>query len=160
MAPVRTGLLALALLVAVALPARADITAFIGAATTPDSRRVTGIALGGGFLIVGFEFEYASAREVPEEGAPELRTGMGNVLLQTPGSIAGLQLYLTGGAGGYRERLGSDQETNVGVNTGGGVKISLAGPLRLRLDYRAFRLNGNPRHAVVHRIYAGANLGF
>ena len=33
-------------------------------------------------------------------------------------------------------------ETNVGINVGGGVKMTLAGPLRLRLDYRVFTLKG------------------
>ena len=32
------------------------------------------------------------------------------------------------------------QETGFGTNVGGGVKIDLVGPLRLRLDYRVFKL--------------------
>jgi hypothetical protein len=51
-------------------------------------------------------------------------------------------------------------ETNVGVNVGGGVKMSLAGPLRLRLDYRVFTLKGSPRYATPQRFYAGINLKF
>ena len=43
-----------------------------------------------------------------DDAAPSLRTGMGNVLLQTPFPIAGMQFYVTLGAGGYRERLGED----------------------------------------------------
>ena len=46
------------------------------------------------------------------------------------------------------------------LNTGGGVKINLAGPLRARVDYRVFNLKGNPRHNNVQRIYAGLNLAF
>ena len=53
---------------------------------------------------------------------------MGNVLIQTPFPIFGLQPYFTTGAGVYRESLGGFSETNFGVNTGGGVKISLIGP--------------------------------
>ena len=85
---------------------------------------------------------------------------MGNVLLQTPVAIAGFQPYFTTGAGGYRESLGDRQETNVGVNVGGGVKISIIGPLRLRLDYRVVSLRGDALHSEVHRWYAGANLKF
>jgi hypothetical protein len=143
-----------------ATPALADATAFIGTTTTPANRTAKGLALGVGLLIVGFEFEFASTGETPEEAAPLLRTGMGNVLLQTPFPIAGMQFYVTTGAGGYRETLGSRQETHVGFNSGGGAKISLLGPLRARLDYRVFNLRGEPLHSVVHRVYAGVNLAF
>ena len=43
----------------------------------------------------------------------------------------------------------------VGMNVGGGVKITLAGPLRVRVDYRLFTLRGSPRVSPVHRFYAG-----
>ena len=154
-----------ALLVAPALvlsvtAASADITGFIGGTTSPTNRPARGFAVGAGILVVGFEFEYSDTAEDAEAGAPGLRTGMGNVLLQTPLPIAGIQPYVTTGGGGYREQLGSDATTHVGLNTGGGVKISLVGPLRVRIDYRVFKLNGNPRVNVVHRLYAGANLAF
>jgi len=140
--------------------ASADITGFIGSTTSPTNRPARGFAVGAGILVVGFEFEYSDTAEDADAGAPALRTGMGNVLLQTPVPIAGIQPYFTTGGGGYRERLGSDATTHVGLNTGGGAKISLVGPLRVRLDYRVFRLNGSPRVNVVHRLYAGANLAF
>jgi len=85
---------------------------------------------------------------------------MGNVILQTPGALAGVQPYFTTGAGGYNEELGTRSETNFGTNVGGGAKVSLFGPLRVRVDYRAFRLQGEPLHDVVHRLYVGANLKF
>jgi hypothetical protein len=121
---------------------------------------VRGIAIGATILVLGFEFEYANVSEDLDEAAPSLRTGMGNLLVQTPIPVAGTLFYLTAGGGGYRERLGSDYTTHVGINTGGGAKISLAGPIRARLDYRVFRLQGTPRHPTVHRIYAGLNLAF
>jgi len=46
------------------------------------------------------------------------------------------------------------------VNLGGGAKIHLVGPLRLRLDYRVFNLQGTPRYETYHRFYVGANLRF
>jgi hypothetical protein len=149
-----------ALLLAFSTPALADATAFLGSNTTPSNRAVKGFAFGVGLLIVGFEFEYASTSEKPEDAAPSLRTGMGNVYVQTPVAIARLRPYLTTGAGGYRERLDTRQETQVGFNTGGGVKVSLAGPLRARFDYRVFKLRGDPLHSTVHRLYAGVNLAF
>jgi len=156
-----TRLVALATLFSVvASPAFADATVFIGATGTPSTRQARGFAVGMGLLIVAFEFEYSNISEDVEEGAPRLRTGMGNVLLQTPFAVAGFQPYFTIGGGGYRETLDTRQETNFGVNTGGGVKISLIGPLRARVDYRVFTLKGSPLYDVVHRFYVGANLKF
>ena len=111
-------------------------------------------------MIVGFEFEYGHARENLDELAPSLRTYMFNGLLQTPVPIAGIQFYGTAGGGVYRETLDEISETNVGINLGGGVKVNLAGPLRLRLDYRIFTLQGSPRHSKPQRFYAGLNLKF
>jgi hypothetical protein len=158
----RTRILVLTLLLALApvSSAFADLTAFIGATTTPANRAAKGFALGFGVLVLGFEFEYSSTSEEPLEAAPSLRTGMGNVLLQTPVAILGLRPYFTAGGGLYREQLADVRETHAGINTGGGVKISLLGPIRARLDYRVFNLKGNPLHSTVHRLYAGANLAF
>jgi len=153
-------LVAAAALLAIATPARADLTGFSGANTTPSSRQVRGGALGFGLLIIGFEFEYSKTSEDPIELAPSLTTGMGNVLLQTPVPIMGLQPYFTTGGGLFHESLGSHSETNVGLNTGGGVKVSLAGPIRLRVDYRLFKLGGGALNSPAHRIYAGLNLKF
>jgi hypothetical protein len=150
----------LLLVLSSAAPAFADATAFIGTTTTPANRPTKGFAIGVGLVIIGFEFEFASTSETPEDAAPGLRTGMGNVLLQTPFPIAGMQFYVTTGTGLYRETLGESQETHVGFNTGGGAKISLLGPLRARLDYRVFNLRGDALHPVLHRLYGGINLAF
>jgi opacity protein-like surface antigen len=140
--------------------ASADITAFLGTTSTPVNRVTTGFGIGAGLVIVGFEFEYAHARENLEELAPSVRTYMFNGLLQTPVPIAGIQFYGTAGGGVYHETLNEISETNVGLNVGGGVKVNLAGPLRLRLDYRIFTLQGSPRQAKPQRFYAGVNLKF
>jgi hypothetical protein len=160
----RPKILALAAVLAVFLgaarPAHADLTAFLGFSPTTATRGARGLAVGGGFLVVGFEFEYSDISEDAEALAPGLRTGMGNVLLQTPFPIAGMQFYATAGAGFYVEDLGLASEKNVGVNLGGGVKIRLAGPLRVRVDYRAFKLRGSPVNDQYHRFYGGLNLAF
>ena len=145
---------------AIPVPAAADITAFIGITPTPENRAVRGVAFGFGVLIIGFEFEYSNAVEDSLEGLPALQTGSGNLLVQTPVEVAGIQLYGTAGGGAYRERLLAHQETHFTSNVGGGAKIRLAGPLRLRLDYRVFRLQGHPLHSTYHRFYAGANIAF
>lgn len=148
-----------AALVGTAAPAEADATLFLGITSTPENRATRGFAAGFGLLVLGFEFEYANTVEDLQEAAPGLATGMANVLVQTPG-VGGLQAYATAGAGLYRERLGPFEETATGLNMGGGVKVRLAGPLRIRLDYRAFRLQGDPINQTYQRFYAGANLAF
>jgi hypothetical protein len=140
--------------------ALADVTAFLGVNTTPASRQTTGFAVGAGLLFVGFEFEYGSTQEDPTSGAPSLKTGMGAVLLQTPVALARFQPYFETGGGFYLEELGGHSDSGFAVGTGGGVKISLAGPLRLRVDYRIIKLGSGALTSPAHRIYAGVNLKF
>lgn len=156
----RTLALASIFVLGVSAAAHADATIFLGANTTPENRPVVGGALGAGFLIVAFEFEYSNTSADLTTGAPSLKTYMGNGLLQTPFPILGFQPYITAGVGLYRERLGSRTDTMFAPNTGGGVKISLAGPLRLRVDYRVFKLGGDALYSPAHRLYAGLNLKF
>ena len=139
-------------------PARADITAFLGANTTPASRQVRGGALGTGLVIVGFEVEYAFTPDDPAAAAPSLKTGMGNILLQAP--FQDFQPYITSGVGIFNESLGTHSETNFGSNIGGGVKVNLIGPIRLRVDYRIFKLGSGALNSPAHRIYLGLNLKF
>jgi hypothetical protein len=150
--------LASAFLTATAEPARADITAFLGVSPTPDNHSVKGFGVGVGLLIVGFEFEYANLTEDTFEQLPGLKTYSGNVLVQTP--TPSVQLYGTVGAQGYQESFGNSEETSFGTNIGGGAKINLVGPFRVRLDYRIFKLQGEPIHDVYQRFYVGANLKF
>jgi hypothetical protein len=150
------GLAAL-VLAATPSPARADITAFIGLSPTPENHALRGFSAGVSLLVLGFEFEYAQLSEDLDEQLPGLKTYSGNVLVQTPTST---QLYATIGAGGYRENLGPLQETHVGVNIGGGIKIPLLGPIRVRADYRVFQLRGSPIHSTYQRFYVGGNLAF
>lgn len=156
---IATGVLVVVL---AGVPSRAwaDLTAFVGVNPTPSNRTATGLAVGIGVLIVGVEFEYANSREDLSALAPSLRTGMVNLLVQTPVPVARMQFYGTIGGGGYREQLGDRSETHFGTNVGGGVKIALAGPLRLRLDYRLFVLKGKPLESKPQRFYAGVNLTF
>jgi hypothetical protein len=158
MCVIRFALASIALL-AVASSAFADATAFLGTAS-PENRMTRGFAVGFGLVIVGFEFEYGDTVEDPAEGASSLRTGMANVYLQTPVEIFRVQPYFTTGAGMYRESLGTVSQTDFGFNTGGGVKISLVGPLRARIDYRIFSLRDSPIDGAVQRLYFGVNLKF
>ena len=143
-----------------ARPAFADITGFIGANTSPANRQVRGVAVGFGLLVVAFEGEYSNTPDDPAATAPSLKIGSGNILLQTPAALFGVQPYFTTGGGIYSETLGTRNDLGFALNTGGGVKVSLAGPLRVRIDYRVFRLGSGALASPAHRIYAGLNLKF
>ena len=88
--------------------------------------------------------------------------GCGGWILQTPRGLGPVQVYGTIGAGAYRERFDvvDESTTNFGTNFGGGVKISLLGPLRVRVDYRIFKLSGDAVYETPQRVYVGANLAF
>jgi len=142
-------------------PARADLTVFAGLQSAPEIRPATGISVGFGILLLGWEVEVARATEQQDDLVPSLSTGTGSFYVQNPVPISGMQFYAIAGAGVYRERLDTfHQQTDVHLALGGGAKIGLAGPLKLRLDYRIFKL----RDALVkdnpQRIYAGLALAF
>ncbi len=144
--------------VLVAVPARADITAFLGVNTTPANRPVVGGAVSVSVLVIGFEGEYAKSTLDQTSGAPSLQTGMGNLFVQNPIPFAGVQLYATAGGGLFREEVGTDRTTNFGTNIGGGAKIELVSHVKLRIDYRIFKLAGNPKNPTPKRIYVGLSL--
>ena len=138
--------------------ARADATAFWGFATNPHNRSAQGISVGIGLILLGFEFEYASAKQDTTNATPGLNTYTFNGLIMTPNS--GMQFYVEGGGGIYREELLDYRKTSFATNVGGGVKLGLAGPLRLRIDYRVFALRGSPLYPTVRRFAAGINARF
>ena len=156
----RRVLLVCALVLGSALPARADLTIFTGLQGAPVIRPTTGISVGFGVLVVGWEVEIARVREQEDDLAPSIAAGTGSVYVQNPVPISGVQLYAIAGAGVYRERLGpSFEQTDVHLALGGGAKVALAGPLKLRLDYRYFRLR-DARSPDAQRLYAGLTLSF
>jgi len=152
------ALVAVGLIAATPRPAAADATIFWGFSSTPTNRAARGFAVGISLIVVGFEFEYANTSEDALKAAPGLRTGMFNGLLQTPTKM---QLYVTAGGGFFRERFNDVGETNFGTNIGGGVKIPLFGPLRIRVDYRVFNLRGSDTvYMHPQRFYVGGNIAF
>ena len=160
MSRARIAALVAALALGAATPAFADLTAFAGANTTPDTRLVKGAAIGMSFVLVGVEVEYAVNREDAVKSLPGLKTGMFNGFIQTPLPIAGFQPYVTIGGGLYQETLGAHEDKGVGMNVGAGLKVTLIGPLRLRGDYRVLKLGSGALTSPVHRIYVGLNLKF
>ena len=144
----------------IAQPASADLTAFIGSTQSPSRRTVRGGAIGLSLAVVGFEFEYSDTSENAQRDAPALQSSMFNVLVQTPFAVSRLQFYGTIGGGIYRERISGSADTGFGSNIGAGLKVSLAGPLRVRIDYRAFRLGRDSVDRSPQRVYVGLNVSF
>jgi hypothetical protein len=144
-------------LLAAATPASADVTFFLGFSTNPETRPARGFAGGFNFLLFGFEFDYANTSADEAIDAPNLKTGMINGLIMTPTKHS---LYLTLGGGFYKETSLAGSVTSFGTNIGGGVKISLIGPVQVRVDYRIFNLRGDARFAHPQRFYTGLNLRF
>ena len=158
--PIPVSALLAAVLLAGAGRADADLTAFLGANTTPVNRPVRGIAVGLSFIVVGVEFEYSDTK-ADEMGGARRRAGMFNVLAQTPNWFNSVQFYATVGGGLYREEGVGLLDTSTATNTGGGVKVGLVGPFRARFDYRVFVLRGESSpDKTQHRFYTGLVLAF
>ena len=89
--------------------------------------------------ILGLELDYT--KTIGDASATEIQTFGGNFIVQSSPRARRLQYYGTLGFGVYGETddRGGSGEVATG-NFGGGVKLKLAGPLRLRLDYRVFLL--------------------
>lgn len=136
----------------------ADATAFWGFNSTPTHRSAKGFAFGVSLIVFGFEYEYCKTSEDELQAAPALTTHMGNVLLQTPTGRA--QLYFTAGGGFFSETYRDFETNSFGTNLGGGVKFTLAGPVRVRFDYRVFSLHGDPLYSHPKRFYGGVTIAF
>ena len=138
----------------------ADMTVFAGGIpTTP--RTTIGAALGLSLQPVGVEFEYGSTPADQVAGKPALRTGLFNLLVGTPfRSGRRIQVYGSVGAGVYREGLAEHARTDLAASGGGGIYLRLAGPFRLRLDYRLLALRGSTFQRRLRRAYAGLNVAF
>jgi hypothetical protein len=103
--------------------------------------------VGVGFLIVGFEFEYAFTSEDTsrQTRSPSLKDGMGNVLVQTPTAIFGFQPYATAGIGGLREELDAHEEHRPRDKYRRRREDQLAWPIRLRLGLHGCSIWGTVR---------------
>ena len=153
--------LALALLTLAPSPARADIVGFLGSNLTPSSQPIYGAALSINILVVCLEFEFANSPEDLSRGLPGQITGMASVQFVTP--TGRVQAY--GGAGigaGWESLTGFNSALRTARSIGGGVKIGLAGPLGVRVDYRVMTLNNSlgVDTATRQRFYVGLNLHF
>ncbi len=139
--------------------AQADLTAFVGTFRTTENQPVRGVSLGMKILLVGIELEYAFAPEDTEKRLSSIQEGSAALIAETP--TGRVKLYGLAGAGVYRERLGDVTVANSwSLHIGGGLKIGLAGPIGIRVDYRLVTLNGRATDKQQQRLYAGLNLNF
>ena len=138
----------------------ADATFFAGSTSTP-GRATLGAAVGLSLEPVGVEFEYGATPADPAAGNAALRTGLFNLVAATPARHGRrVRIYGAVGVGAYRERFEEHARTGLAVSGGGGLWVRLAGPFRLRLDYRLFALRGSALHGRPRRAYAGLGVAF
>lgn len=141
-------------------PAFADLTVFAGR-MAPAGGTTGGVSLGISLRPVGMEFEYAGTTANRTATRPALQTGLFNLLVSAPlRSDDGIRIYVLVGGGAYRERFDEHTRTGLAVNAGGGITVSLAGPFRVRVDYRLFALRGGLFHRRPRRVYTGLDLAF
>ena len=144
-----------------------DVTVFTGV-RMPNVRPWVGFAFGGGNSIFRFEIEYAHTTGARTSTSSSDGSIGVDFLLQSRPSIHGVQFYGTGGAGLYSESFAGGGSGEVTAkNLGAGVKVALAGPVRLRLDYRVFLLDNAPDATLgivlqkhPQRLSVGLNVGF
>jgi hypothetical protein len=94
---------------------------------------------------------------------PAIGVAVGVKSRQTPVSLEFEDSRSTVGAGFYALLLDHhSSEPNDARNFGGGAKVTLGGPMKLRIDYRAFRLTpiADEDHSNGHRLYVGIVAGF
>lgn len=142
-----------------------NVTAFGGAAAVPGLHGAFGVAVGvkPRPSPVSFEVEFARTRGDSAAGVPAIVTFSGNLLVQVPVRRSRVQVCVTFGVGIYVQQ--SDRgtsEPNDARNIGGGLKVRLAGPFKLRVDYRKILLSRivGEYHSNEQRLSVGIVAGF
>jgi hypothetical protein len=146
--------------------ARADATVLVGLTSVDALRPSYGFSFGYRPSAVGFEIEYLSTTPGDYSAG-----GIFASLIVQPVTISKVQIFAVGGVGVWGEGFAGGKRTGVlnAGNVGGGVLVPLAGPLRLRLDYRLFLLGEVAKEEVgaiapgtkhPQRIAAGIHFAF
>jgi hypothetical protein len=139
-----------------------SITAFGGVAMAFGPHPATGVAIAlkphpGP---VSLEFEYLRSRPDPFASGSGIASLAGNILVQPSWQRSRFQYYGTLGVGFYSLVRDYQGSTDSARNIGGGAKVTLAGPWKLRMDYRAFLLARTGGAQLAHRFYVGVVAGF
>ena len=127
----------LALVLVNPVSASADATFLVGLTSVEGLRPSFAWSFGYRPSAVGVEVEYLTTRPGDYSAG-----GIFGSVIVVPMTIAKAQIFFVGGVGVWGEGFDEGKRTGVlsAVNVGGGVLVGLAGPLKLRLDYRLFRL--------------------
>jgi hypothetical protein len=145
-------------------PAHADATVLVGLATPSAPHPTIAVSWGVARRMVGFEIEYASATRTTGT-TPSVGTIGVNLLVQLPEAVNGIRWYATGGLGIHAQSWNGGGTYGSSRSIGGGAKVPLAGPLKVRLDYRFFFFSAEeherpPLYFHSHRISGGLTLEF
>lgn len=121
--------------------ARGDATVLVGLTYVDALRPSYGFSFGYRPSVVGFEIEYLGTFGQTTPGDYSAGGIFASVIVQ-PVTISHVQIFAVGGFGAWGEGFAGGKRTGVlnAGNVGGGVLVGLAGPLKLRLDYRLFLL--------------------
>lgn len=156
----------LALVLMTPASARADVTMLVGLTAVEGLRPSLAWSFGYRPSAVGVEVEYLSTTPGDYTAG-----GIFGSVIVVPVTIARAEVFVIGGVGVWGEGFDGGKRTGVltAANVGGGILLGLAGPLRLRIDYRLFRLGEvskeeigaiNPSRKYPQRIAAGLSLRF
>ena len=157
------ALIVFAGLLSAAEPARADATVLIGLHTPSAPSPTFGASFGYARGLIGWEVEIASSGK---QSATRASAGCfcWNLIVQPPLRVGSANVYFIGGLGLYGEVGGGVLGTgpSIAADIGAGLKIPLSGPLKLRLDYRAFLGQAGENDRAIHsqRVAAGLSLVF
>lgn len=111
------------------------------------------------------EVEYAGTLGRKSGTAPRAASATLNLLIRTPLQVRRAHMYAIAGIGLYGESSGESGSGELSpVVLGVGTKLSLSGPVALRIDYRVFvvrREAGDPRVGtmVPQRLSVGLTFG-
>jgi hypothetical protein len=145
-----------------------DTTVFIGG-VAPAGRGLRGATLGWGQDVIRGELEVWDTGGGASLSRPGHGGLSGGILIQSRPNERGLQYFGTAGFGLYFEDFGSGFSSGEAEAKylGVGIKLRLAGPLRLRAEYRAFLLGEAPDaspeadlETFPHRLTVGLTLQF
>src|SRR5262249_49137925 len=124
-------------LAAGAMPAAADATAYLGVMTAGGPRLAVGFAYPHSPWMVGYEPGLMTAVGPATSKQSSVGAFSASVIVQPRSTIHGFQLYGPAGFGLYGEVYDHGGSGEVlATNIGGGARVGLAGPLKLRLDSR------------------------
>jgi hypothetical protein len=157
--------------VALAAPVHADAILSFGPTISTQTRPTVAVSVGT-FIehsFLGWELEIVDTRGNTKPGRLSMGTIGASFLVQSPVRRERLRVYGAVGFGVFGGDLPDGRASGEvsSKNFGGGLKLKLAGPLLMRVDYRLVRLGEAPdadpafyEHTQFQRVLVGVGLAF